>query len=76
MIARDPLDDLMVAEGYTTPRGDTPEEQEQQRLAAWQRLIDSGLVWTIQGSVARHARRLIDAGLCRPAPTRTQEGDT
>lgn len=33
-------------------------------VAGFQSLIDSGLAWRLQGSYGRTAQRLIDAGLC------------
>lgn len=33
-------------------------------VSAFQRLIDSGLVWQLQGSYGRHAVALIQAGEC------------
>ena len=35
--------------------------------AFFQPMIDSGLVWTLQGFYGRTARDLIEAGLCAPA---------
>ena len=37
---------------------------EHQIVAAYQHLIDSGLVWQLQGSYGRTAHHLIKAGLC------------
>ena len=37
---------------------------EQQTIEFFQGLIDSGLVWQLQGSYGRTARNLIEAGLC------------
>lgn len=39
---------------------------EEEAVALFQRLIDSGLVWSLQGSYGRTARALIDNGLCTP----------
>lgn len=33
-------------------------------LQAWQYLIDTGVVWTLQGWYGRHARTLIEEGIC------------
>ncbi|MFD8117070.1 DUF7417 domain-containing protein [Streptomyces microflavus] len=33
----------------------------------FQRLITSGMVWSLQGSYGRTALALIDAGVCEPA---------
>ena len=38
-------------------------------LAFFQTLIDSGLVWNLQGHYGRTAVRLIEAGLCSAKPT-------
>lgn len=35
-------------------------------VAAFQRLIDSGVVWSLQGSYGRAASALIEAGHCQP----------
>ena len=40
-----------------------PSENEEE-LAAWQYLIDTGLAWKLQGWFGRTAKRLIDEGLC------------
>lgn len=52
------LDDIMLIES-----GDPTQEEY---IAAFQRLIDSGLVWQLQGFYGREATRLIEAGLCHP----------
>lgn len=58
------LHTLLVCEGVEEPSGGTPEEQEAAYYAAWQELINSGLVWTLQGWFGRMAMRLIDQGHC------------
>ena len=52
---------VAIAEGFE--QVDTTEEV----IAAWQHLIDTGLVWRLQGHFARTARHLIDNGICRRA---------
>ena len=39
-------------------------DDEDQVLAAWQHLIDTGLAWRLQGSFGRMANHLIEQGLC------------
>lgn len=51
-----------IIEGFS---GEDHDEEEM--IAAWQSLIDSGLVWQLQGFYGRTARNLIDAGICTPA---------
>lgn len=50
----------MIAEGVD-------EADEQTTIAAWQHLIDTGLVWQLQGCFGRQAAALINAGMCQPA---------
>jgi hypothetical protein len=44
--------------------GDYEEEYEGQIIDAWQLLIDTAVVWTLQGSYGRTAMALIERGLC------------
>ncbi len=48
---------VMIAEGINEADEDTQKE-------AWQYLIDTGLVWQMQGWFGRQARDLIIAGIC------------
>lgn len=40
------------------------DHSEDQIIEAWQALIDSGLVWRLQGSYGRTAQYLINEGIC------------
>ena len=40
---------------------------EEEILAAWQYLIDTGICWQLQGIFGRTAMHLIECGACRPA---------
>ena len=51
----------MIAEGVQEP--DYPE----QYIEAWQHLIDTGLVWKLQGWFGRTAQTLISEGICTVA---------
>lgn len=53
----------MIAEGME-------EADEATQIEARQCLIDTGLVWQLQGCFGRQAARMIEAGICH---RRTQE---
>lgn len=55
-----PAEACMIVEGVY-------ETDEDTVLEAWQSLIDSGVVWMLQGFYGRTATRLIEQGLCEPA---------
>jgi len=42
--------------------GELDEEEER---ALFQRLIDSGVVWTLQGAYGRRAKEMIEGGECQ-----------
>jgi len=48
-----------IAEGFCEGEGASEERQ----IEAWQYLVDTGLVWTMQGWYGRTAQRLIEAGI-------------
>ena len=50
-----------IAEGFI----ETDDETEV--VAAWQHLVDTGIVWTLQGWFGRNAARLIENGTIKPA---------
>ena len=56
---------VMIAEGAMEPPGVTDEEKEASYHAAWQRLIDTGLAWKLQGWFGRRAAALIEEGICK-----------
>lgn len=39
----------------------------EEQLKAWQALVDTGLVWQLQGWYGRTANQLIEEGLIEPA---------
>lgn len=49
-----------IAEGLVEAKDD------KEYLAAWQCLIDTGLVWSLQGRFGRAAAQLIRDGYCTP----------
>jgi hypothetical protein len=53
-----------IAEGFVENPGETPEEQREIEIAAWQHLIDVGLAWKLQGWFGRTAVQLLEEGIC------------
>ena len=51
---------MMIAEGSYSA-------DEDEQIAAWQTLIDTGLAWQLQGWFGRTAQALIDDGICESA---------
>ena len=51
-------DAIGIAEGFIDCHND------QQYMAAWQHLIDTGLAWRLQGWFGRKADQLISYGFC------------
>lgn len=41
------------------------EMTDEEEVIFFQKLIDTGMAWTLQGSYGRRAEGLIEAGLCR-----------
>lgn len=60
-----PLDD-MVNEIMEYESGDMSDDRI---VAFFQKLIDTGLAWQLQGSYGRTAKALIDAGYCTERST-------
>jgi hypothetical protein len=48
-----------VAEGFE------PSSGEDETIAAWQYLIDTGMCWSLQGWFGRTASALIEQGVCK-----------
>ena len=44
------------------------EHTEEEHIAAWQHLIDTGVCWSLQGWYGRGAMNMIKNGLCSPPP--------
>lgn len=52
---------VAIAEGFWAA------ESQEEVLAAWQHLVDTGLAWKLQGFFGRTAVDLIEQGLIQPA---------
>lgn len=48
---------------------------EEEYIAAMQHLIDTAVVWNLQGSYGRLAVEMIEAGVCQPPAWIGDEGD-
>jgi len=51
-----------IAEGFIE------SQNENQVIEAWQHLVDTGIVWSLQGWYGRNAARLIENGVIRSGP--------
>jgi hypothetical protein len=61
------FDAVGIAEGWIDA------DSQEQVIAAWQTLVDTGLAWQLQGWFGRTAQHLIDSGFVLPANRSTQE---
>jgi hypothetical protein len=52
----------MIAEGAMD------ETSEMSYIQAWQHLVDTGVVWELQGFFGRAAHRMLSDGTLQPAP--------
>jgi hypothetical protein len=57
----DDLRAVLIAEGAEAAAS------QEEYLSAWQRLVDTGLAWRLQGWFGRTATALLLAGMIRPA---------
>lgn len=58
------FDAVMICEGQSELAGVDPADlTDEMVLQAWQRLVDTGLAWRLQGSFGRMAASLIEQGL-------------
>lgn len=51
-------------EAVGVAEGAIPARDDEHHIAAWQRLIDTGLAWQLQGWFGRTANAMIEAGHC------------
>ena len=61
-----PLQAINIIEDDDVPAG---VDEYDATVLAWQYLIDTGMVWRLQGWYGRCAKNLIEEGICRPKKT-------
>jgi len=59
----------MIAEGAMD------ETSEMSYIQAWQHLVDTGVVWELQGFFGRAAHRMLSEGTLQPAPVEEEPQD-
>jgi len=57
---------MSTLDAIMTIEGDNGGATEEEIIAAFQVLIDDGMVWSLQGFYGRAATQLIDSGACTP----------
>lgn len=62
----DTLTACLICEG-------SEDADEERQIEAWQYLIDTGIVWQLQGFYGRQAAQLIEDGVCTPANNNNKE---
>ena len=66
------LQAIGIIEGFDSIDDDqtkTEDEEVQEQIAAWQFIINNGVVWKLQGWYGRMATTLIEDGVCKNADT-------
>lgn len=63
MTNRETVRAILLAQGVERPSGTTPEERRAEVLAAWEYLIRTGIVWSLEGWMGRAARDLLQEGI-------------
>jgi hypothetical protein len=66
----DTMDTMDIYTATGIAEGWIETDSEEEVVEAWQRLIDTGLAWRLQGWFGRTAQSLIAAGVCTPAGAR------
>ncbi len=56
--------DLYLATAYAEGFCEGENASQEEQIIAWQYLIDTGMVWSLQGNFGRTATSLIKVGVC------------
>jgi hypothetical protein len=65
--------DIDTLEAVEVAEGARPPESEEHYLACWQKLVDTGIVWQLQGWFGRTATMLLSMGRIEPRRRQQQE---
>lgn len=55
-------------------RYENDEMTNEEEVVFFQKLIDTGMAWTLQGHYGRQAQRYIEEGLCHPKKNEVARG--